>query len=195
MTGADDRHPGRGEVLVMYLDALPGVCVLMGLGRRFAAATRSASGARPGSRTGPIRTDVNAPAATVYGMMTTFEGDGAAERVGSLVKLDDGAVIRPFETLVRLPFGVRRVVTTREEIRIVPPDSITFRHLEGPVRGMAELVVVEPLGGARSRVTYTGEMPRSGPLLRVAYRLIARPVIERIVRTHLADLARRAESL
>ena len=80
----------------------------------------------------------------------------------------------------------------REEIRLAPPASITFRHLAGPVRGMAELIVAEPLGDDRCRVTYTGELPPSGPMLRVAHRLIARPAIERIVRTHLADLTQLA---
>jgi hypothetical protein len=88
---------------------------------------------------------------------------------------------------------MRRVVRTREEIRLVPPASITFRHLAGPVRGMTESIVVAPLGGDRCRITYTGQLPRSGPARHVAYRLIARPAIERIVRTHLGDLAQRAE--
>jgi len=193
MSIADDPRPGRGELLVMYLDAVPGICILMGLGRRIAAGARSATVARPGSRTGPLHALVDAPAATVYGMMTRFDGDGDAQAAGAIVRLADGAVIRGFETPVRLPFGMQRVVRTREEIRLVSPASITFRHLAGPVRGMAELIVVEPQGEARCRVTYTGVLPHSGPVLRVAYRLLARPAIERIVRAHLADLAHRAE--
>ena len=58
---------------------------------------------------------------------------------------------------------------------------------------MAEVIVVEPLGDARCQVTYTGVLPRSGPAVRLVYRLPVRPAIERIVRAHLADLARRAE--
>ena len=129
--------------------------------------------------------------------MTTFEGEGDvdAEPAGALGRLGDGSVVREFETSVPLPFGVRRVVRTREEIRLVPPASIRFRHLAGPVRGMAESIVVEPLGDDRCRITYTGQLPRSGPALRVAYRLVARPAIERIVRTHLGAVAGRAEAV
>lgn len=179
--------------LVMYLAAVPWMCVLASLSRRLAAGARTIAGTGPGSRTGPIHIDIDAPAATVYAMMTTFGGGGGPELAGDAVRLDDGLVIREFETPVPLPFGMRRIVRTREEIRLVPPDTSEFRHLAGPVRGMAEVIVVEPQGAARCRVTYTGVLPHSGPVLRLAYRLLARPAIERIVRAHLADLARQAE--
>jgi hypothetical protein len=179
----------------MYLEALPGMCLVVGTGRRIVSSARDFVAVGRGSRTGPIRADFGAPAASVYGMMTTFERDDGGAPAGTVARLDDGAVVREFETPVPLPFGLRRAVRTREEIRLVRPAAITFRHLAGPVRGMEELIVVEPLGEERCRVTYTGELPPSGPALRVAYRLIARPVIERIVRAHLAELARRAEKL
>jgi hypothetical protein len=44
------------------------------------------------------------------------------------------------------------------------------------------------------RAGHTGELPGSGPVLGVIYRLLARPAIERVVGAHLADLARRAAS-
>ena len=165
--------------------------MFLGLVRRLAAGARSIAAAKPGAPTGPIHADFDAATTTVYAMMTTFEGDGAPAAADRPVRLDAGTVIREFMTHVALPFGITRVIRTREEIRLVPPYAIEFRHLAGPVRGMAEVIVVEPLGAGRCRVTYTGVLPRSGPLLRVAYRLLARPAIERIVRAHLADLARR----
>jgi hypothetical protein len=177
---------------VLYVQAVPGICIVVSFGRRLAAGARSAAGAARGSRTGPIHTDIDAPAARVFTMMSTFEDGSGPGAAHDHVRLDDGVVIREFATPVSLPFGMGRVVHTREEIRLVPPNAIEFRHLAGPVRGMAELIVVEPLGDTRCRVTYTGELPRSGPVLGVAYRLLARPAIERVVRTHLADLAQRA---
>jgi hypothetical protein len=164
---------------------VPGICALVGLGRRVAAGGPSATAARRGVRTGPILADVDADAVTVYTMMTTFEGYGVLGH-------GDGVVIRAFATPVPLPLGIRRVVHTREEIRLVRPNTIEFRHLGGPVRGMTEVITVEPLGDDRSRVTYAGVLPPAGPLLRVAHHLLARPVIERIVDAHLADLARTA---
>jgi hypothetical protein len=168
----------------MYLGAVPGICLLVGLSRRVAA-RGSAGVARHGLRTGPIHADIDAPATTVYALMTTFDGGvSPGDR--------DDVVIREFATPVSLPLGMRRLVRTREEIRLVRPTAIEFRHLAGPVRGMAEMITVEPLGDDRCRVSYSGMLPPSGPLLRVAHRLLARPVIERIVDAHLADLARTA---
>ena len=125
--------------------------------------------------------------------MTTFDGGDDLGVTRDPPWSADSVVVREFATPVSLPLGITRVIRTREEIRLVPPDIIEFRHLAGPVRGMAEVIVVEPLGASRCRVTYTGELPHSGPVLRVAYRLLARPAIERIVRMHLADLGRGAE--
>ena len=193
MRTPEDPRARRVDVLVTYLAAVPGICMLVGLGRRLAAGARSTTGAGPGSRTGPIHADIDAPAATVYAVMTTFEGGGDPGAADSPVRLNDGVVIREFATPVSLPLGITRVIRTREEIRLVPPNAIEFRHLAGPVRGMTEAIVVEPLGDARCRVTYTGALPRSGPVLRVAHLLLARPAIERIVRAHFADLAQRAE--
>ena len=185
MSRLGEPRARRVDPLITYLAAVPGMCVLASLSRRLAAGARTVAGTGPGLRTGPIRADIGAPAATDYAMMTTFEGETG-------VRLDEGVLIREFATPVSLPLGIKRVVRTREEIRLVPPDTIEFRHLAGPVRGMAEVIVVEPQGAARCRVTYTGVLPHSSPVLRVAYRLLARPAIERIVRTHVADLARQA---
>ncbi len=192
MTTPNAPRTRRGNV-VAYLEAVPGICMLVGVGRRVAAGTRAIAEARPGSRTGPIHADFDAPATTVYSLMTTFDGGDDLGVTRDPPWSADGVVVREFATPVSLPLGITRVIRTREEIRLVPPDIIEFHHLAGPVRGMAEVIVVEPLGASRCRVTYTGELPHSGPLLRVAYRLLARPAIERIVRMHLADLGQRAE--
>ena len=161
--------------------------------RRAVAAVRSAAAAKPGLRTGPIHADIDAAAAIVFTMMTTFEGDDHRAAVPAPAGSAAGVSIRHFETPMPLPLGIKRVIRTREEIRVRPPDAIEFRHLTGPVRGMAEVILVQPLGDSRCRVTYTGELPPSGTLLRMTHRLLARPAVERIVRAHLADLARRVE--
>lgn len=181
-------------MLLMYLAAAPGLCMVVRLGRRLTACARSAAGAGRCSRTGPIHADIEAPAATVFTMMTTFEDGPDPRAAGDPVRMDDGKVIREFATRVSMPLGMKRVVHTCEEIRLVPPSAIEFHHLAGPLKGMTEVIVVEPIGAHRCRVTYTGELPASGPVLHVLYRLLARPAIERVVRAHLADLAQRAAS-
>ncbi len=186
-----DRGSRRRDSLMMYLEATPGVCLLVGLGRRLVAGVGRAVGALGGSRTGPIHVDIDAPAASVYAIMTRFEGE-AGPAADHPVQVD-GLITREFVTLVKLPLGITRTVRTREEIRLVPPRTLEFRHLAGPVRGMTEVIAVEPIGEERCRVTYSGVLPPSGPLLRIAYRLLARPAIERIVRAHLTGLARQAD--
>jgi len=121
-------------------------------------------------------------------MMATFEGGDEIATNGGDIHLGSAEHIREFTTVVSLPLGFRRLVRTREAIRLVPPNAIQFRHLAGPVRGLAEVISVEPLGEGRCRVTYDSVLPGSGLLLRLAYRMLARPAIQRIVRSHLADL-------
>ena len=121
-------------------------------------------------------------------MMATFEGGDGIATNGGDIHLGSAEHIREFTTVVSLPLGFRRLVRTREAIRLVPPNAIQFRHLAGPVRGLAEVISVEPLGEGRCRVTYDSVLPGSGLLLRLAYRMLARPAIQRIVRSHLADL-------
>ena len=147
-----------------------------------------------GHRIGPISVEIVASATKIYTMMTTFEdGVDIAAHHGDPAP-DPDEHIREFTTVVSLPLGCRRSIRTREAIRLVPPNAIRFRHLAGPVRGLAEVISVESLGEGRCRVTYKSVLPWSGLLLRLAYRILARPAIERIVRSHLADLAKRAEA-
>lgn len=148
-----------------------------------------------GPEVGPISIEVDAPAGAVYAMMAAIGDESGADRRPVETVTADREVIREFSTPVSLPFGLRRTVQTREAIRLAPPDAIEFRHLAGPMRGLAERIVVEPLGDARCRITYRGKLPASGTLLRLGYRLIARRTIERIVRSHFADLAKRAEAV
>jgi hypothetical protein len=147
-----------------------------------------------GPGVGPISIEIDAPAGTVYAMMATIGDESGADPGPVRTMRADRELIREFSTLVSLPLGFRRTVQTREAIRLAPPDAIEFRHLAGPVRGLAERIVVEPLGDARCRVTYRGRLPASGTLLRIGYRLLARRAIERIVRSHFADLAKRAKA-
>ena len=150
-------------------------------------------GSSAGLHVGPISVDVDAPAGAVYAMMTAFGDAERPDLPADPVHGPDDELIREFSTQVRLPFGLRRIIRTREAIRLVPPDAIEFRHLAGPVRGLRERIAVMSIGRGRSRVTYLGVLPRVGPLLGLAHRLLARPAMERVVRAHLAELAERAE--
>lgn len=65
--------------------------------------------------------------------MTTFDGGDDLGVTRDPLWSADSVVVREFATPVSLPLGITRVIRTREEIRLVPPDIIEFRHLAGPV--------------------------------------------------------------
>ena len=126
--------------------------------------------------------------------MTTFDGGDDLGVTRDPPWSADSVVVREFATPVPLPLRITSVIRTREEIRLVPPDTIEFHHLAGPVRVHGRSDRRRTARGLLAAGSRTPEScPISGPVLRVAYRLLARPAIERIVRMHLADLGRRAE--
>jgi hypothetical protein len=75
-------------------------------------------------------------------MMATFEGGDEIATNGGDIHLGSAEHIREFTTVVSLTLGFRRLVRTREAIRLIPPNAIQFRHLAGPVRGLAEVISV-----------------------------------------------------
>lgn len=142
----------------------------------------------------PVVHDIAAPAGLVYELMAAIgqgpqgEGDGA-----SVLSRDGGDLVCEFWTTVPIPVVGRRIIRTREAVRLLPPDSIAFRHLDGPVRGLTERIRIEPNGDRRSRATYEAVMPGSGLLARLRF-LLARRTIERAVAEHFEDIAERAEA-
>ncbi len=150
---------------------------------------------RDTEHTGPIEQEVAAPAALVYQMLSAIgqgtqrPGEGAEilERTGDRLVAD-------FRTLVPLPFGRVRQVRTREAVWLCPPDRIEYEHLDGPVRGLRESIVVEVVAERRCRVVYRSSYRPGGLGRRWIFRLLARGSIERAMEQHFADLRTRAEA-
>lgn len=147
---------------------------------------------------GPLTVDVGFPADEVFTAMEKLARSGEALASEDLAApVLDGAPeasqesVREYSTPIRLPLGIHFTAKTREAVRSIPPNEIQFRHLSGPVRGHVERITVEPIDEWRSRVTYRGALPPSGPLLRLIHRTLARPAIERVVRSHLSTLEER----
>lgn len=138
--------------------------------------------------------EVAAPAALVYELMSAIGQGPQAEHDGaSVVSREGNDMLCEFWTEVGIPVLGRRVVRTREAVRLAPPDAIAFRHLDGPVRGLTERIRVEPIDERRSRVTYDAVLPRTGLLSKLRFSL-TRSTIERAVAAHFADIAQRAEA-
>lgn len=67
-------------------------------------------------------------------------------------------------------------------------------HLDGPVRGLRESITVGSMDGGGATVTYGGSYHPEGVLDHLRATLFARPAIQRVMRTHLADVRDRAEA-
>jgi len=142
----------------------------------------------------PVTHEIEAPSALVYELMSAIGQGAQAEHDGATVLSRDGNdLVCEFRTEIGLPIVGRRVLRTREAVRLVPPDAIAFRHLNGPVRGLTERIRVEPIDARRSRVTYDAVLPGTGWMDGLRFAL-ARRSIKRAVAEHFADIAERAEA-
>ena len=146
------------------------------------------------ARIGPISIEIEAPAPLVYQLICAMgQGPQRPGEGARVIERDGNDFTCEFSTPISLPVGGPRLVTTREAVRIVPPDTVLFRHLDGPLRGLSETITVLPLTERRTRVSYLGAYPMTG--LRAWLRVvIARPIIRRVVRDHFVDIKGQAEA-
>ncbi len=144
---------------------------------------------------GPITIEIAAPPALVFQMLAAI-GQGAqkdGERA-EILEQRDGALICDFWTRVPLPVGRDRLVRTRERVCVRPPDRIDYEHLDGPVQGLQETIVVGAGATGGSILTYTGSYHPRGLADHLRATLFARPAFHRVMRAHFAEVRERAEA-
>jgi len=144
---------------------------------------------------GPVTMEIAAPPALVFQMLAAI-GQGAqkgGERA-EILEQRDGELVCDFWTRVSLPVGRDRLVRTRERVCIRPPDRIDYEHLDGPVKGLQETIVVGAGTTGGSNLTYTGRYQPRGLTDHLRATLLARPAIHRVMRAHFAELRERAEA-
>lgn len=108
----------------------------------------------------------------------TFEVVAAAGKKTG--ETGDGILVE-FETQLG-----NRVIKTLEEVRPRPPDSITYRWLEGPLDGVEEEVRFEQNPSGETSMTYSGTLEPPGGIagwLRTMFAV--RPIFNRLVTEHL----------
>ena len=144
---------------------------------------------------GPVTIEIAAPPALVFQMLAAI-GEGAQQHGerAEVLEQHDGELVCDFWTRVSLPVGRDRLVRTRERVCIRPPDRIDYEHLDGPVKGLQETIVVGAGATGGSNLTYTGQYHPRGLAHHLRATLLARPAIHRVMRAHFAELRERAEA-
>jgi hypothetical protein len=126
----------------------------------------------------PIAIEVAAPRVYVFRCLTAFGEPSPIWRAGRIPELLDrkGSVLTVrFRTRL-----LGRATTTIERVRLQPPHTISFEHVEGPFSDLREVVELTPLEGGRTRLEYRGDMVVGHRLLaRIFERLVAAPLHER----------------
>ncbi|PZR64903.1 MAG: hypothetical protein DLM71_00955 [Chloroflexi bacterium] len=153
-----------------------------------------AAGRSRASTVGPIESSVDAPAALVYEMLSSMGQPRRPNGEQSTILAREGnRLVCEFWTLVPMPIGGGRIVRTREEVRLLPPDRVQYRHLDGPLRDLREEIVVEPLAPRRTRLRYCATYRPKTLLHRLGFAIL-RPLVERTMVAHFTDLRGRAEA-
>lgn len=144
---------------------------------------------------GPVSVQIDAPPELVYQMLSAIgQGDVRDGERAEVLQRNGDELVCDFWTSVSLPIGVDRLVRTRERVTLRPPNTVEYEHLDGPVRGLRERITAasDPDGG--TRMTYLGSYEPRGILDHLRARLLARPVIRRVIRQHFEDVRQRAEA-
>ena len=144
---------------------------------------------------GPVTIEIAAPPALVFQMLAAI-GQGAKQdgERAEILEQRDGELVCDFWTRVSLPIVGDRLVRTRERVWIRPPDRIDYEHLDGPVQGLQETIVVGAGATGGSNLTYTGRYQPRGLADHLRATLLARPAIHRVMRAHFAEVRDRAEA-
>ena len=125
--------------------------------------------------------DVAAPPELVFEVVAS-----AGKTVG---KTERGNLVE-FETTWR-----ERVIKTIEEVELDPPRRIGYRWVEGPLDDVVEEIRFERAGSDETAMTYSGRLGAPPGLIGwLRTLLFVRPVFNRLVREHLFEGKRIAET-
>ena len=137
---------------------------------------------------------IDAPRELVFQMLTSFRrgrisGDNAES--SKLISEDGETKIVEFRTKAG-PF----TYTTLEEVKLYPPDRITFKHLDGPLHFSEEAFTFEETRDGKTVLTHCGSFiwnlfPFFGWFGGLIY---TRPMFHRVIREHLAVVKEAAKA-
>ena len=137
---------------------------------------------------------IDAPRELVFQMVSAFRRGriaGDDTESSKLISEDGNTKLVEFRTKAG-PF----TYTTVEEVRLLPPERIAFKHLEGPLHFSEEEFSFEETGDGQTAMTHSGSFiwktfPFFGWFGGVIY---TRPMFHRVIRKHLAVVKEAAEA-
>jgi hypothetical protein len=140
---------------------------------------------------GPINVTIRAPREDVFEMIAApYLGRSSAAASGiEVLARSERLVVARHHTRVHF-----YTAQTTEAVDFTPPRRIGFRHLTGPVpHALEEFALEETAAGTELR--YSGELGIDFYILgRIAARHWVRPQWEQVVKAHIQDLKKRAET-
>ena len=108
-----------------------------------------------------------------------------------VLERDDNRIVVEFRTK-----ALFATYTTVEEVKLCPPERITFEHLSGPLHYAKEEFRFDDVDGTQTELTHSGEFiwsrfPFFGWFGGIIY---TRPVFERTLVKHMAQVKQAAEA-
>ena len=136
---------------------------------------------------------IDAPCEIVYQKLSSFGSgrmSGDNTDTARVVSRDGNTIVAEFDTKAG-PF----TYTTVEEVTLDPPESITFKHLSGPLHYALERFTFHDVDG-RTELVHTGEfiwkrLPLFGWLGGMLY---TKPMFERVIARHFSQVKESCEA-
>jgi hypothetical protein len=132
----------------------------------------------------PITVVVAAPRVYVFQCLTAFGEPSPVWRRGRIPELLErrGAVLTVrFHTRI-----LGRATTTVERVRLQPPHTIAYEHIEGPFSDLRESLELTAVDGNSTRLEYRGDIVVGHRLFARLYeRFIAAPLHQREMRRRI----------
>ena len=143
----------------------------------------------------PHTVRIQAPRELVFQMMSHFGRGrlpGDNNESSKVLERDGNRLIVEFQT--KTPTGA--TYTTIEEVRLYPPERITFEHLSGPLRCVREAFTFGAVDARQTDLTHSGEFVWSRvPLLGwLGGMFYVRPIFERTLMNHMEQVKQAAEA-
>lgn len=136
-----------------------------------------------------IEEQIQAERHRVWQYITTFgSGDDGSAMSSRILSNDNGKMLVEFKTAVPLPFGLKKVFLTVEQLTLHEPELVEFEEVEGPFTSRREHISLQQRESG-TKILYEADFVvgwwLAGWLLGI---LLIKPALKKAVRRHLAEI-------